>query len=247
MLKGRRGAALGLAFFVGLGIFAVWSEISSHHYRSTTAPHRRDDNAETQVDTRKPDERLADYTLWLERFTGLLVLVSAIQIGFLIGADRTARRSADAAKLAADAATATVDTMIDSQRPWVGLLTVSANGPIDATVIIKNSGQTPARHMRAHFVGSIEPAGRPPPFPDLAAIPPKPLFPGTEDQYRPFTIRGLQQEHLVNLRDGVEISWVIGRIEYIGARGNACWTTICTRWDGESRRFVPHETGNDAE
>ncbi len=42
-------------------------------------------------------EQMARYTLWLERFTGLLAIVSAFQIYFLIRADGAAKISANAA------------------------------------------------------------------------------------------------------------------------------------------------------
>lgn len=103
MLEGRRGTALGLALFLGLGTFGIWSEISSQHHPTSQAPHRASDSAKPYIDPRSSEERIADYTLWLERFTGLLALVSAVQIFFLIRADRTARISADAAKTAAEA------------------------------------------------------------------------------------------------------------------------------------------------
>jgi len=45
-----------------------------------------------------PDERLADYTLWLERFTALLAVVSALQVVLLIRSDR---KMADTAALTA--------------------------------------------------------------------------------------------------------------------------------------------------
>jgi hypothetical protein len=46
----------------------------------------------------KPDDRIAEYTLWLAVLTGGLVLVSAGQGYFLLRADRTARMSAEAAQ-----------------------------------------------------------------------------------------------------------------------------------------------------
>ena len=44
------------------------------------------------------DERIADYTEWLAFFTAALVVVSTVQIGFLIRADKTAKTAADAAR-----------------------------------------------------------------------------------------------------------------------------------------------------
>jgi hypothetical protein len=55
--------------------------------RSSSSPidyMKSDHGAQEERGNRKPDEKLADYTLWLERFTGLLVFVSAFRIIFLI-------------------------------------------------------------------------------------------------------------------------------------------------------------------
>jgi hypothetical protein len=106
MLENRRGAALGLAFFLGLGAFGIWTEMSSQHKLEAQAPHSSREKAKTEVDPRTSEERIADYTLWLERFTGLLALVSFVQIAFLLRADKMTRIAAGAAEKAANAAIA---------------------------------------------------------------------------------------------------------------------------------------------
>lgn len=45
------------------------------------------DHTSQNVDRRSPEERIADYELWLERFTGLLVVLSALEIWLLFKAD----------------------------------------------------------------------------------------------------------------------------------------------------------------
>jgi hypothetical protein len=52
----------------------------------------------------KPDEKIASYTLWLAILTGCLVGVSALQIRFLVKADETASKAAEAALVAAESA-----------------------------------------------------------------------------------------------------------------------------------------------
>jgi hypothetical protein len=94
MLK-NRGALAGLAFFLGLGAFAVWQEVSTQHTPHNTDRNNASKNAEAHIDPRKPEERIADYTLWLERFTGLLAFVTLIQIGFLLRQIRLTRESID--------------------------------------------------------------------------------------------------------------------------------------------------------
>jgi hypothetical protein len=72
------------------------------------------------------DDRIADYTEWLAVLTGGRVIVAAIQIGFLIRTDKTARISADAAKQSAHAtkesaaaAQASVQLAIAKQRAYI--------------------------------------------------------------------------------------------------------------------------------
>src|SRR5579863_4134679 len=62
------------------------------------APEQTNQTAQQYIDPRSPEQRLADYTFWLERFTGALVVISAIQILFLLRSDSTARTAANAAK-----------------------------------------------------------------------------------------------------------------------------------------------------
>jgi len=75
---------------------------SSKYQPTAAAPQGASQNPHKEIDRRTSEERLADYTLWLERFTGLLAVVSAVQIGFLFRGDKTARLTALAAKESAD-------------------------------------------------------------------------------------------------------------------------------------------------
>jgi hypothetical protein len=160
MLEGRRGAALGLALFLGLAVFGVWMEISSSQNRPhTQADRRASERTNSEIDPRKPDERIADYTLWLERFTGLLAIIALVQIGFLIRTDVTARTSADAAKLTAQAAKASAEALPNIERAYVVLFINShlielrprptAGAPLPAYSLVvnytfTNHGKTPA-------------------------------------------------------------------------------------------------------
>ncbi len=62
------------------------------------------------------EDPVAFYTFVLSVFTGLLAIVSAFQIFFLIRADKTARRSANAAIEAANAAKRNADALISAER-----------------------------------------------------------------------------------------------------------------------------------
>lgn len=73
----------------------------------------------TQVETRKPDEIVAEYTIYLAWFTGVLAFVSMVQGYFLYRADGTARINAFAAKEAANAATTSANLVLATERPYV--------------------------------------------------------------------------------------------------------------------------------
>jgi hypothetical protein len=126
MLEGRRGAALGLAFFLGLGIYGIWMEGSSPKppikqrtevYNRCKQPQHKSASVAAE---QKADDRIADYTWWLTFFTAILGGASIFQAYFLIRADKTARISADAAKDSADAAqlgaNVARETLIQTQR-----------------------------------------------------------------------------------------------------------------------------------
>jgi hypothetical protein len=100
------------------------------------------------------------YTSLLAIFTGALVIVSVIQIRYLIRADETARMSAEAAKRAAQAANSSNDLtreiFVAEQRPWLlwripKITTVTKAGRhLTIKIVggeIENIGKTPALHI----------------------------------------------------------------------------------------------------
>lgn len=95
------------------------------------------------------EDRIADYTWWLSAFTLALVVVSAVQIGFLIRADKTARLSADAAKASADALPKTERAFVFCQN--IPEMTILDERKIPTTFIYRpewrNSGTTPTKRM----------------------------------------------------------------------------------------------------
>lgn len=123
MLK-NRAAILGLLLMLGIAVFAAWQEFSSRAVQYQSILNPADPNAgHEQVDENKLGtawSRIADvatrfwrwttaepvalYTAVLSFFSGVLVVVSFVQIRYLIRADKTARISAIAANLSARAA-----------------------------------------------------------------------------------------------------------------------------------------------
>ena len=143
------------------------------------------------------------------------------------------------------------DVFVATERPWVGPRTVGAeqiapNHPITAWVVIENTGRSPAREMRVHFQGDILAAGIMPPKPDVSQRPPKALFSGIPDWYHPFHQHHLSQANFDGIVAGKRVAWIIGRVEYRDTRNDPHFTDVCTRWDQPLGRFVPHDTGNDA-
>lgn len=91
----RMALLLILTLMALSGLMAV--ELSPQPPRNN-AVEQAAERPQQYIDSRSPEQRLADYTLWLERFTAALVIVSAVQILFLIRSDSTARTAANAAK-----------------------------------------------------------------------------------------------------------------------------------------------------
>jgi hypothetical protein len=125
---------------------------------------------------RTMEDPVAFFTGLLALFTLLLVLISSIQIGFLIRADRTSARNSKAAENAAIAAQYSADVanraLIANQRAWVRPeVTISDQplifGEVSASTSISfrltNVGNTPAVNVMPHvWLVALKPGG---PFP----------------------------------------------------------------------------------
>jgi len=147
-------------------------------------------------------------------------------------------RSIEASERATLAAENSAAALVDNERPWVGVVTVTVHqiGPgmmLRGVVTIMNTGQTPARDMRAAFLGSITNAtAQRGDAPDVTRAPAKALFPNIPADYYPFHGQSqLSQGDFEGIREGGKILWVIGRIEYLDNRGRLQWTNSCSRWD----------------
>jgi hypothetical protein len=160
-----------LAAFAAVAIFVgvvLWRALfPPHPIKNATAAdeqysEQQSAEKEAPVSAAKiaADEKIATYTLALAIFTALLVLVSAFQIAFLIGADETARVAANAAQQSAEAAKQAIElsdkTAIRQLRAYVyATLTIVAYpfppkepDRYGIGFEIKNSGQTWARNVR---------------------------------------------------------------------------------------------------
>jgi hypothetical protein len=164
------GALLAVGFAgASLPPHAVQPQERSQNH---SAPQRPQQN----IDTRRPDERLADYTLWLERFTGALAFLSILEIVFLFKTDRIAGRAADNAEkqmqlasaqhrlsrrqlaLARIQHTRTRQLAEDELRAYVSLKESrvqfnDADLPVHVVATISNFGKTPAREV-VYWIGA---------------------------------------------------------------------------------------------
>jgi hypothetical protein len=101
MLK-NSGSVLALATLLVLAVYGV--SISSQQNPHNQTVNRPDQNATQSVKPESADEKIAFYTEVLAVFTGILALVSSVQICFLYRADKITRITAEAAKKSAGVA-----------------------------------------------------------------------------------------------------------------------------------------------
>lgn len=116
---------------------------------------------------------------WLDPitiFTGLLVLVGAAQVMFLRNADKAVTKSAEAAKISADA-------LVSQLRPYLSIKVTEGmrprfdpvTGPWCA-LTIRNNGQTPAYELTFWLNAALGPPDYEGPFPhNEGDLPPQPM------------------------------------------------------------------------
>ncbi len=152
MLK-NRGPAFALAGLFAVAVYGVsFSSQKPPDHQTVTRP---DQNTSQRITPESADEKIAFYTEVLAVFTGILALVSTVQIAFLIKADETAKVTAQAAKDAADIAR---NTLIASQRAWVKvkvtpaapLVFDHAGACVSISFEITNIGNSPATNITSH-------------------------------------------------------------------------------------------------
>jgi hypothetical protein len=93
---GSGAAAVLFALLIAFYSWQLW--VATVHQKHYPTHQNADHSATGEIQPSAPEERIAYWTAWLTGFTGLLAFVSAIQIGFLIRADKTARIMAETAQ-----------------------------------------------------------------------------------------------------------------------------------------------------
>jgi len=110
-------APRNIAYGVVLALFIAWVSFGSWYaWRSSLPPPDQQTISQRSHPTGpniSAEDRIADYTWWVAAFTFALSIVSAFQIFFLIRADKTARITATAAKLNAQALIAAESAKVD--------------------------------------------------------------------------------------------------------------------------------------
>ena len=185
------------------------------------------------------EDRIADYTGWLAAFTPALAGVSSIQIYFLIRADKTARITAEAAKVSAEMVT-------NIERAFVFIegseITFGYKHP-SVQITFRNYGRTPAKVARLSFFVRILDHS-----PTDKDIPPQ-GNPGAEAE----VIIGAEKVWIspaVKCSDEVESALILqlmaghslyywGLFEYRDIFGNIRPTYFCRRYSAFDGEFVP--------
>jgi len=133
--KYRIGAALFVVALIFVASFGAFTGIQVCKY------HCQPD----ALDQRTADDRIADYTRGLEWFTAVLAGISLATLIFVIRADGTARRSADAALKAANALNLIERAYVLAKVRLKSPLISNPSGAVnELTVSFPNRGRTPA-------------------------------------------------------------------------------------------------------
>jgi hypothetical protein len=252
MLKARQIWAIVL--LLGLASGLAWLDSSQHppHENAIGAAQNHAANAPQQQQPAKTlgerftiiwnrtwDDPVAFYTFVLSIFTGLLAVVSAIQIGFLIRSDQTARIAAEAASLNARAAVAVelpilapISIALHREPGVIGR--VDMPGPTSTLRInFKNWGRTHAELISQYVEWLV-----------AAKLPEIPVY-KTELAFPPGTfvesgknLRDAPQDFIINIQpDEVEaiakeekFLWVYGYLSFNDFLGNPHQHRWCASW-----------------
>jgi hypothetical protein len=155
----KRLAVLWILFAAVMGFAVGGSVVSSQpsqfpeHNQTADQPEKKINGNREEKPIWKPNDPVSAYTFVLAIFTGLLVLVSAVQIRFLIRAEGIAKSNADAALLNAKAVMSAEGAVIYPIIKFDNLkMRITSMGGVDREEMLgpfvnycfKNYGKTPA-------------------------------------------------------------------------------------------------------
>lgn len=148
MTSDRFLAIISAALLALLAGLYGWQIRSSTNDNNNKNQHRPSHQTLEKATPETPDERIADWTEYLGIFTALLVSISAIQIFFLIRADKTARDNAQAVLRSVVTSENTAErqlrayVFVHETDVWVS---AKASGKyVVFKITFQNFGQTPA-------------------------------------------------------------------------------------------------------
>jgi hypothetical protein len=202
---------------------AVWGEVDSLKRPQPVGQNERPAKslAPRATATEKPDDRIADYTLWLERYTGALTLATLalwIEARFSARASGKAARRQDRAYVSATLEFFFAFTAGDRPR---------------ARWTMKNHGSTPAHDLvtRANIAlipFPLRPGYSLPPLTDHKLQSPSVLFPSANTQV---TVTGVDKASVAgidSLRNGSSVLCIYGELFYLDIFYERRTTTFCS-------------------
>jgi len=200
------------------------------------------------------EDRIADYTWWLSAFTLALVVVSAVQIRFLIRADKTARIAAEAAVKSASAATAiefpivrtswigpevtSTDELVRPHVPYAGAVNYGWPTRFSAISEIesRNYGRTPAFPTRITLGFAVtKMLPEVPVYSKTGRCEPNTVIEGRND-YSIETHFGfeLTDDQIKALKESAAVLWFYGLLNFHDVMDRPHETAFCWQWGQQS-------------
>jgi hypothetical protein len=228
-----------IGFVGGASLFSPQTPPAQQHAVSSSNKATKPNGANL-TSPKSADDRIADSTWWVAAFTCALVVISAVQINFLLRADQTARISADAAKRSADAAIGVelpilVPSMIALFRePGVHGKVVGYPGPISIFKInFKNFGRSSAELVSQCIEWTVVEK-----LPEIPVYKSNfPFIPGTFVEHGhnlPATVQNfiisLQPDEIEAISKETKFLWVYGYLsfkDFLGSNHDQRW---CAKW-----------------
>ena len=179
------------------------------------------------------NDRVAAYTLWLALFTAALVIVSAIQIGFLIRADYYTQRSLQLTR----------QEFAATHRPRVVVRVIQGpsehNRRLNAEVIVANIGESAAIITGWNFDLKYWPIGRAaPPIINAGSMQPFSLRSGQRHTFRVRSFEEFTDLDRFAEASGTKSLYLLGLIRYRDVNGASRETAVCRVYDDQINTFV---------
>ena len=179
------------------------------------------------------DDRIAVYTLWLAMCTAALVIVSAIQIGFLIRANYNTQRSLQLTR----------KEFAATHRPRVVVRVIQGPSERDrrlyAELTVANIGESAAIVTGWYFDLKYWPVGRAaPPIINAGSVQPFSLRSGQRHTFRVRSFEEFTDLDRFAEASGTKALYLLGLIRYTDVNGASRETAVCRLYDDKIHTFV---------